>query len=72
MDQFFNLFLVALQDSVFSLPFSDGSVIAVPVGVWDQDNIMEPDHSELLQESDRNLKTDDHKWFFWDSDQMLS
>ena len=64
--------LVALQDSVYSLPFSGGSVHAVPVGGWKQDNITEPDHSELLQESDRNLKATDHKWFFWDSDVKLA
>ena len=55
--------LVTLQDSVFSLPFSGVSVHAVSVGVWDQDNITEPDHSEFLQDSNRNMKADDHIWF---------
>ena len=41
--------LVTLQDSVFSLPFSDGSVHAVPAGGWKQDNITKPDDSEPLQ-----------------------
>ena len=68
--------LVILLDSVLSLPFSDGGVhVSAIAGVWKQDNRTQPNHSELLQiqESDKNLNTDDNKIrFFGDSDVKLT
>ena len=62
--------LLALEESVVSLPFSESDIDlrAAPVEVWKRDSITDTDRDRLLQENDSSLRAVICPGWDWDPD----